>query len=244
MAVYWGIEDSPTYNGVPYNQLYSNNNIYDTVYIHQTQLPGICKVDAKIARRVDQKKPIGVNGSTFTINGRDPASVKIDVIIWTAQQYEALINAINIVYPYKGMTHDAIVTDITTKDATGKTLSTKTTIKNPPKPIDSALDIYHPFLADLGIDSIIILEVGSLKDGPCVGAKMMTITAVEYMPSAKHGKQTITQKAPSSTNVPMTQASSVLQSDPTRPHNAVSSPPSFTDAGPNQSLPSGASGTY
>lgn len=81
---------------------------WDYIYlgIPSTQpfTPGICKLRVNKWRDVDKKKAVGSDGARVTIHGVDPASIDIEITIWTPEQLKALAILWPILFPqaYKG----------------------------------------------------------------------------------------------------------------------------------------------
>jgi len=70
----------------------------------QPYTPGRATVHVTKFRDVDKKKAAGLDGGRFTIHGVEPCLVEIDLLIWTPEQYRALLALWPTLFPqaYKG----------------------------------------------------------------------------------------------------------------------------------------------
>lgn len=67
---------------------------WDTIYFDNQRMPGIVKVKGHVGRRCDKKKSPGLNGTTVTFLGEDPAEFSVSFILWTDEHlrgYRAIV---------------------------------------------------------------------------------------------------------------------------------------------------------
>lgn len=74
---------------------------FDTVQIGPYRTPGIAKVDVSVALRKQQNKKPGSSGARHIIFGREIATFKISVTVWTPLQKQTLDELVAIVFPKK-----------------------------------------------------------------------------------------------------------------------------------------------
>ncbi len=126
---------------------------FDTVTIGGIVCPGIVKgVDAfKTKREFDVKKGKGTFGSTITFVGRPPSTGSLTFQFWRKDQETAWID---FRQQFKF-------------DPTKKTIN--------------AIDIYHPWLADIDMTSFVCEGIGSVKhEGQMLYS--ITVDLLEYFP--------------------------------------------------------------
>lgn len=220
MAVqFWdpSFSELPPTGGVSWNQLdqTKTGSPFDCVRLGKWDVPGICKiVSAKSERVVVSRKAKGSNGAHQTYNGYKPSEVVIETTIWTPPQYQQLQLMLADLWPRKDQAPN------------------------------QGVSIYHPELQLLGINSVIIAAIDLPKQGDQWGTRIFTIKCIEYFPPKKGAPA----KKATLTPVQVTKQSAVLlpsASETTKPKNqngTQSIPPSATDGGPNQSVPSGQQG--
>lgn len=140
-------------------------NEWDRVVLGGNVLPGICSVRATAARAVDKKRGAGFNGARVTVQGYDPQPVEIHVRLWTPEQWD-----------YWQALHPLFF-----DRAKKKTIE--------------ALDIYHPSLALLGINSVVVSRISSPEQGTTRGEISIRIMCEEWSPPKKRKVATRTPTA-------------------------------------------------
>lgn len=135
---------------------------WDTIYFAGKRFPGIARVRTKKSRRVDVKEPRGQDGATMTSTGYKPAEIDITLSIWTQDQLSQLQKQMQIILPAAGA---------------------KGTI--------TAVTVYYPALAVLGIGSIFIFDVDALEPSSPKGMWSMKIHCREWA-AAANGAATVT----------------------------------------------------
>lgn len=132
-----------------------NPQAWDTVTIGQVQSPGVCKVTGfKRQNEWDIKKGKGTLGATTTYVGKPPAKGSITFQLWTAFHF-AEWDEFRPLLKY-----------------------------DPTKKAVQAVDIYHPSLADIDLNSVIVENIGAIEHE---GQQLYTITVdfIEYFPAPK-----------------------------------------------------------
>jgi hypothetical protein len=132
-----------------------NPEAWDTIIVGQTTSPGICKVsEFKRAHEFDVKKGKGTLGATITFVGRPPAKGSITFQLWTPEHF-ADWDKFRPLLKY-----------------------------DPTKAAVQAIDIYHPSLADIDINSVVVESIGNIVHE---GQQLYSITVelLEYFPPPK-----------------------------------------------------------
>lgn len=133
----------------------SNPQAWDVVQIGQQTSPGICKIgDFKAKKEWDVKKGKGVLGATITFVGRPPAQGSITFKLWSDAHFAAW-ETFQSAFQY---------------DPTRKAVQ--------------AIDIYHPALAAIDINSVVCEGIGAPNH---VGEGMyeVVVDLLEYFPPPK-----------------------------------------------------------
>ena len=132
-----------------------NPQIWDVIRLGQAISPGICKVgEWKREHQWDVKKGKGTLGGTVTFVGRPPAKGSITFKLWTPDHFAEW----------------DLFRPLLKFDPTKKTVS--------------AIDIYHPSLADIDIHSVVTETIGNVVHE---GDQLYSITVdfIEYFPPPK-----------------------------------------------------------
>lgn len=140
-------------------------NRWETVIIGGNQLPGLCEVDAKPKKRHDKRGAAGEDGTSTTMHGYEGAEVTVSVRIWTPQQWTEFKRVRALFWPAFG------------------------------KGNSPSFDIDHPDLANLGIKSVKVVEVGTGRPGKAKGEKVFPIKCVEFTKRKKGKVVTQTDQA-------------------------------------------------
>jgi hypothetical protein len=132
--------------------------VYMTVVLAGIESPGHCTIDgAALTNRWEEKEGDGQDGDSTTLKGRKNAHFTVTFELWDE--------------PTKGVDHFA------TWDSIFLPLLKNSTSTTPL----SALDIYHPDLARLGISAVQVEEIGQLKhDGQ--GGATCSVKFLEFRP--------------------------------------------------------------
>lgn len=136
-------------------------------------LPGYAEVEAEPQRAVDKKKASGRNGGTLTFHGVEAGTpVTIRLYMWRPDQWQTWqTRTLPALWPAES--------------------------KSEPE----AFDISHPALAGLGIKSVAVVSVSSLRPGRVPGEQMVTIKCAAWAkPSKKTATKTIGSSTSSATN--------------------------------------------
>jgi hypothetical protein len=128
---------------------------WDVVVIGGVVSPGVCKVgEFKRTHEWDIKKGKGTVGATVTFVGRPPAKGTIDFQLWTRDHFVQW-GAFRPILKY-----------------------------DPTKKSVQAVDIYHPSLADIDINSVVVEEIGNIvHEGN--GLYSVKLSLLEYFPPPK-----------------------------------------------------------
>lgn len=127
-----------------------------------TPTPGVVKIEgANRAVEWEKKKAKGSSGATVTAQGREPAEPTMKVFLW--RDHDAQINHFDLWY--------STVLPLLKGALEGKT----------------AIDIYHPALADNDIKSVVVQEIGQLLPEDETGLYSVSVKLLEYSPPKKSG---------------------------------------------------------
>jgi hypothetical protein len=134
-----------------------NPQSWDNFLIGQTLSPGIIPIGGITFKRKhewDIKKGKGTTGGTVTFVGRPPAEGTIRIQLWSPQTFADWANFLPL------LKYD------------------------PSKKAPQAVDIYHPALADVDINSVVIEEIGIVEH---VGNQLyeVELSFIEYFPPPK-----------------------------------------------------------
>lgn len=129
---------------------------YDFVEVGGLENAGICEVSGfKRSTEWDIKVGKGTKGATVTLSQLPPAEGSIKFQMWTAEHFRFWDEEFRPLFLY---------------DPTKKTVN--------------AVDIYHPFLAELGIKSVVCKSIGVIvHEGK--GLYSVTVELLEYLPPPK-----------------------------------------------------------
>lgn len=159
------------------------------------QTPGLILPDGITGsknRAMDKKKSPGSDGSRLTFHGLDNAEGEMRILIWTPQQYQALLELIALVFPpsqkvtkttratqqqeIENPNQSTAFTPFTTKT----TVTKKTTLATP-----QAYDVSHPRFVELNIKAVTFTGITPLVPGPVVNSKIFTFKWLEYLNPGK-----------------------------------------------------------
>ncbi len=135
-----------------------NPQVWDVVIVGGYYSPGRCEVsEFKRAHEFDVKKGKGTLGATVTFVGRPPAKGSIKFFLWTPGHF----------FQWD------IFRQILKYDPTKKKVT--------------AIDIYHPSLADIELNSVVVESIGNIVPEGGVGSGLFSITVelLEYFPPPK-----------------------------------------------------------
>lgn len=132
---------------------------YDTAIVSGVQMPGLCIIEgASDPRKWDEKKGHGVSGATIVYTGDGLCKFTLIVRLWNEGHF------------------------IDWQEAR-KVFSSKPLTKNP-----KALQIYHPYLEELGVSSVQVEEIGQMEQKDA-GVWEVAIKMIQYRaPKAASGK--------------------------------------------------------
>ena len=108
-------------------------NAWDTLYIEDVRIPGLCEIDGKIGTKIDVQPVKGQKGAKTTNEGPDPATLSIKLRLATSDEVHELTDILDSLHPRK---------------ADQKAVP---------------LRITYPSVNFLGVDRILIKEVGFPK---------------------------------------------------------------------------------
>lgn len=183
-------------------------SLFDKVFFGSLPTPGVAEVDAKRERKCDVKDSAGVDGGTTTIHGIRPAEIMVKLLIWTPDQYKALLELWPLLMtpPYKTATKTlskfinplspstigdpvTVGTTSVTNSVSGATqtvpvVATKTITQK--SRVAVTFDVSHPKFKAMGIKAAQILGGWGPDISPIPGARVFTIKAIEYLPKGKN----------------------------------------------------------
>jgi hypothetical protein len=168
-----------------------NRSPWDTVSIAGIPLPGLCRVEPGTRRkkRLDKKAAKGRDGATITFQGYECSEIIVKCRIWTQEQLQALGQMMPVLIPpAPGTQIPVTVTETKVTESGGfKVTSTKTSTQNATVQSQAVtgVQIYHPSLALLGINSVVIESVSPLFPTSVKGQWEMDIRCAQFIPSAK-----------------------------------------------------------
>ncbi len=128
---------------------------WDAIVLGGVTSPGKCEVsEAKRSHEYDVKKGKGTLGATITFVGRPPAKFSVKFFLWQASHF-AQWDAFRPLLKY-----------------------------DPTKKKVSAIDIYHPSLADVEINSVVVESIGNIMHAGD-GLYTISVDFLEYFPPPK-----------------------------------------------------------
>jgi hypothetical protein len=128
---------------------------WDTVSIGGVPSPGICKLSGfKREFGWQQKRGKGARGSTVTLNEYPAAEGKITFQLWTSDHFQQWAD-FRALFKY-----------------------------DPIKKTVSAVDIYHPSLADIDVTSVVCKDIGAIEHQG-EGLFTIEVNLIEYNPPPK-----------------------------------------------------------
>ena len=164
---------------------------WDTVTIGNQPFPGIAQVRVSRSRKLDVKKPPGIDGATITCQGYEPAKVEIRLVIWTPKQSELLQQILPLI-----------------ENAPGK---------EPP----NGWAITHPAAQMRNVNAIIFQDISGPEPSSIQGAMEMKFTCLEWYPKPKNAvTKTPKQVAPRANALAPTPAATDPSSQSTEPLGA------------------------
>lgn len=129
---------------------------HDYIQVNGILNPGIAKLSGfKRDFGWEVKKGKGAKGSTVTLNEYPPAEGTVTLVFWLQDHFEQWRE----------------FRDIWDYDPTKKPIK--------------AVDIYHPTLADLGINRVVCKSIGAVEPDSTPGLWKVVLTLIEYNPPPK-----------------------------------------------------------
>jgi hypothetical protein len=152
-------------------------NPWDTVWVQDRFLPGMCKVKCEPQIHIDNKKEKGADGAKLTLLGYLPGPIQIEVKIWTRAQWAAMRSALKEILWRKPLKDDdAIVRQVMKRQGLTRANA---------RLAASALTIKHPSLVPLGVEKMVVKGVSTPEDGDIVGSKIIRIQCIQFLPPDK-----------------------------------------------------------
>jgi len=125
---------------------------WDTLKVAGEIMPGVARVDPEREYEVDRKRTAGADGATLTGFGHMPAKVKINLRLWSDEQFQRFKNILPTIFP---------------KPKKGR-----------PVPVD----VSHPALSVLGIRSLYFTKISAPRPSSTPGVFEVPLEAVEFLP--------------------------------------------------------------
>lgn len=145
---------------------------WDIAFIDGEQVPGIVKCVPKTSRKVDVANAPGLDAATLRLQGVDPGSFSLSIVVWTRLHLSQLEALLGKIAPVAGRT----------KYTSGRYQTTPTGGKTP-RP--ASFTFYHPAAAAAGIGIIIVEDVEWFAEGPVKQSKMVTLGCKQALPPKK-----------------------------------------------------------
>lgn len=207
---FWGIEDDAIYDQIVYA-----DEPWDLCILGKDKLPGIAEVKVSGGGiKLEAQKAKGRDGAALIEGGIRPYQVEISVKIWTPAQLRAFLKVVPKIQRRSGKLdfNDA-------KKRTASSAQVQATEK-------AALTIIHPATQAVGVAAVVVTNVGSFEPATEYGARVVKITATQYIPPPPVSAKA-TRKIAGVKKEPLHKAFT----ESTRPAN-LPRKPSLTDAGP------------
>lgn len=208
------------------------NNPWDTVFANGKQIPGICKVKCEPKIQITENKAHGNDGATLVLGGHLPGRVEIDVLLWTADQWDKFQELLPILWrkPYKAdkavvnfarRSGFAIGIGADVNESTIALAKARNLTIPQARLYQSAVVVTHPAFDLLSINSVVVEGISTPEDGAIPQSKTIRLLCRQYMPP-KGGAPTRVKHTP--------QVSVVKELQFTA--NGGGESPSNTDTGP------------
>lgn len=144
---------------------------WDTAFIDGAQVPGLVKCVPKTSRKIDVANAAGLDAATLRLQGVDPGTWSLVIVVWTREQLAALEALLAKVAPVAGrVTY-----------ANGKYTSTNRAGEKRP----ASFTVYHPALAAAGLASFVVGEVEWFAEGPVPQSRQVTLSCTQALPPKK-----------------------------------------------------------
>ncbi len=126
--------------------------LWQVLRINDWDAPGVAQVECTIGRKLDDKSAGGSDGGTITDKGYTLAPVRVTLKIWTAQ-------------------HWADMQDLLDKLQARRNLAQR-----------DPVSMFHPAIACLGVEKVVLKDMGSPRPSSTPGAYEVTFNFLEYNP--------------------------------------------------------------
>lgn len=134
---------------------YDAPEVWDTLVLAGTPMPGIATVEVQRARKVDVKGARGTDGAEYTLTGYEPATVSIELTMWDKDTFDRAAELL---------------------EALGPGIAKAKAAKN------LAVDISHP-ATQLGAPITAIVITDTQYGMPNNGQWAIKMSATEYLPA-------------------------------------------------------------
>lgn len=145
---------------------------WDTAFIDGAQVPGLVKCVPKTSRKIDVANAAGLDAATLRLQGIDPGTWSLVIVVWTRDQLAALEALLAKVAPVAGRVTYANGKYTSTNSATGE--------KRP-----ASFTVYHPALAAAGLATFVVGEVEWFAEGPVKQSRQVTLSCTQALPPKK-----------------------------------------------------------
>jgi len=142
----------------------------------------------KTSRKIDVANAAGLDAATLRLQGVDPGTWSLVIVVWTAEQLAALEVLLAKVAPVAGRVTYAN-NRYTSANGAGE--------KRP-----ASFTIYHPALAAAGLASFVVGEVEWFAEGPVKQSRQVTLSCTQALPPKKAFTGTGQLNAPNEGGVP------------------------------------------
>lgn len=145
---------------------------WDTAFIDGAQVPGLVKCVPKTSRKIDVANAAGLDAATLRLQGVDPGTWSLVIVVWTRDQIAALEALLAKVAPVAGRPVYTNGKYVSTNRATGD--------KRP-----ASFTVYHPALAAAGLATFVVGEVEWFAEGPVKQSRQVTLSCTQALPPKK-----------------------------------------------------------
>ena len=170
------------------------SNPWDVVKLLGETLPGICRVKATPRLATDVQKPNGGDAAAIILRGYTPAQVEIEITMWTAAQWKRLQSMVPSWWRRPNKTSDLQLASVTKKQAKEAKKTENLNLQIGAAAIEAAaVSIFHPALALLNINQVVVTEISAPEPGPQPQTIVVRMKCYEFIARSNVTTTTVTQ---------------------------------------------------